>query len=91
MRNSPRGAGMTDHVRLAEAARRLGVGRTTARNWFDEGLLRGHRLLGRRDRVVEAASVEELRVLLKMPDGPEQRAALEDLKRRNAEVNPPAE
>lgn len=74
---------MEGHVRLAEAARRLGVGRTTARKWYDDGLLRGKRLPARGDRLVEVTSVREVEICLKIPVAVLRDAALLDLRRRN--------
>jgi hypothetical protein len=68
-----------------EAAPRIGphgVGRTTARDYFDEGLLRGY-VHGKWHRYIEAESIDDLNRVLVLPPGQTREVALEELKRRN--------
>jgi hypothetical protein len=74
-----------EYLTPGEAAPRIGrngVGRTTARDYFDEGLLRGY-IHGKWHRYIEVASIAELNAFLKMPPGPHRDAALDDLRRKN--------
>lgn len=70
------------YVEIAEAARRLGISRTTCREWFDDGLLRGIRHPSGRRRV-EEASIEELRMIMRIPPSLEHDADLEALRKHN--------
>lgn len=67
---------------VREASSRLGVSPQTARNYAADDLLYVYRLAGRHRRF-EAASVDALMPLLRMPLGPERDEALEKLRRAN--------
>lgn len=49
------------HMKVAQAAARLGVSDNLIRRWFDEGRLTGHRLPGSKQRRITVTSVEALR------------------------------
>jgi excisionase family DNA binding protein len=70
-----------------------GIGKTTVNTLFDTGLLRGYRTGGRQRRI-EAASVEELNEVRRLPRNTDEQiavyyAALARLKQHNAGLPPP--
>lgn len=70
-------------LRIGEAAERLNVSKSAARMYALDHLLRWHRTVGGHRRI-DAASVDELAEVLRMPDGGEREMALDALRRRNA-------
>jgi excisionase family DNA binding protein len=71
-----------------------GVGKTTVHTLFDTGLLRGYRTSGRQRRI-EAASVEELNEVRRLPQNTDEQravyyAAMARLRQHNAGLPPPS-
>lgn len=62
-----------------------GVSRTTLRDYFDKGLLRG-RIRGQKHRQIEAASVVELNEVLKLPPGADRESGLRNLIESNMKL-----
>lgn len=71
-----------EQLRTEEAAAVLKVSKSTVINYAKSGLIRATRTVGKHRRYL-AESVAELAAVLAMPEGPEQDAAIESLRRRN--------